>query len=179
MRSVTSWRRCVSELVGVAVLIGVVVASFASFSTYYMTTLGSVQPRLRNFRAYIAQTEVIVNNTLIREPTRNFTANYLYRVVFVIHNAGTEEITSISYSVISLRSNVVSVGTSDTNDVLDPLVVSGVPPASLKPNAILTFTLVVFSKKNLLSPDFSVLALRIVGTYGDGAIQEFLLVFPR
>lgn len=170
--------RCASELVAVAVLVGVVVVAFASYAVYYNATLVSAYPRLRTIRVYVSQTEVIVNNATITEPTRNFTAKFLYRVFFVVHNAG-EDVVSVNYTVLSLRSNVVSVGTNNTSDVLDPLLVSTPPPPAFHGNSVSTFSLIVFSKKNLLLPENSVLALRITCRYADGSTQDVLVVFPR
>lgn len=176
-------------------LLGVVVAGFISFTGFYYSLVNSAVPRPQDIKVYLVQNEVLVENktislsisrTLITvgqylyattEPI--FNCSYLYRVVVALYNPAPEPVVYINYSAISLNTSILTVGEYAVHDVYDPVALSPDLPTSIPANSMVTLRLTIASKKNLLAPGNSVLALRVVLYRSDNSTSQVLIVLPR
>lgn len=174
----TYLRPGVSEFVAILVLVTASVVATLIYISFASGFFGSVTPKTNYLRLSLASVEVLHSGspTTFSIGATSFTANYVYRVTFMLHNAGTDTVSSLQYSVRTLNPSVVSVGTSNANDVYDPVALSSYYsqrlPESVLPNQAVSFSLVVLSKKDLTVQQNAVLVISVRGSLPSGEVQE-------
>lgn len=173
------YTRGVSDFIAALIMIAISVAAAIIYATFTSMYFESVTPRSSNLRLSVASVEVLqsgVPKTFEVSPNNIYDSNYAYRVILVLHNAGTEPIENLRYSARSLDNRVLTVGTSRNSDVYDPIALAYTQgqqlPYSIPPNQAVAFSLLVLSKKNLLDPQNAVLVLVVKGTLPTGDTQE-------
>ncbi|MEM4584001.1 MAG: hypothetical protein QXV28_07035 [Ignisphaera sp.] len=176
-------KRSVSEFIALLIVITISLVAVFFFSSFFNSFLNSFTPRTQHLKLSVSSVEVLHSGTSISIPigSTSFTASYIYRVSFVLHNAGTEPVITLQYSVYSLNPSLVSVGINNNVDVYDPISLANTwtfspLPDSLDRNQAKAFTLLVLSKKDLTNQLYNVLVLRVRGTYLSGETQEAQVV---
>ncbi|MEM1693958.1 MAG: hypothetical protein QXU08_09730 [Ignisphaera sp.] len=173
--------RTVSEFISLFTVVAISIVAVLLFTTFFSNFLGSFTPKTRYLKLTVSSVEVLHSgtSTTLSIGSTTFNASYIYRVTLVLHNAGTEPVI-LQYSVHSLSPSVVSVGTSDSFDVYDPIslanIYSYLLPDTIAQNQAVSFSLVVPSKKDLATQYRDVLVLVVRGRYPSGETHEAQVV---
>lgn len=170
--------RSVSEFIALLMIITLSLIATFIYTSFFGGFLGSITPRVHHLKLSVSSVEPIHTGsaTTLSIGGVNFTANYIYRVTMVLYNAGTEPILTLQYSVRSLNPSVLSVGTSNAVDVYDPISLATFYgyqlPSSIQQNQAIAISLVIPSKKDLLTTQNAVLLFVVRGTLPSGESQE-------
>lgn len=170
--------RAVSEFVALLVLVTAAIISTLIYTSFVSGFFGSMSPRSHYLRLSVPSVEVLHSGspTTFYIGAVSFSANYVYRVTFVLHNSGTDTVSSLQYSVRTLNPSVVSVGTSAAHDVYDPIALASYHsqqlPDKVLPNQAVSFSLLILSKKDLTLQQNAVLVFAVRGSLASGEVQE-------
>uniref|UniRef100_A0A7C4GYT9 Uncharacterized protein n=1 Tax=Ignisphaera aggregans TaxID=334771 RepID=A0A7C4GYT9_9CREN len=166
--------KTVSEFVAILVMITISLVSVFLFTTFFSNFIYLFAPKPRYLKVSVSSIEVLYSGPPISVGSTNFTASYIYKANIVLHNYGTDNIINLWYSVYSLDPSLISIGTNDTADVYDPIILANTGlhrlPDSLNQNEAKVISLVIMSKKDLANNNVLILTVR--GIYSNNEKQE-------
>jgi hypothetical protein len=165
--------RIISEFIAILTLVAIAVVGAVLIYNFVGELMSKARPEVEYLKASVVGIEVVNEGSslTLNIGTYTFTASYIYKLNVVIHNAGDEKITSLSYTTIDIDPSL-DVCTSDSCDIFDPVIFTRTYtslPQSLDPNQAVQVTFTVASKTNLLALGSSPFLIKISGYLPDGS----------
>lgn len=168
--------RGISEFVSLLIVVTIAVVSVFIYTSFASGAVATASPKVRGLEVYVISREAVLTTTsTVRFSSKDYVPAVVYKVSFALVNSGTEPVTDIRYSVVSLNSSI-TVGSSRTSTVYDPVLFSSENgmflPSSLRPGQVASFTLIVMARVDVASPRHASLVLRVSGRLPSGEAVE-------
>lgn len=165
--------RYVSEFIALLTIVVLAVVSAVLLNNFVGGLISSSRANVKYLDASVSGIEVLhVGSPMqVQVSGSTFTASYIYRLNAVVHNAGNQKVTGLSFSTLSVDTSI-KVCTSDTCDIYDPVVfltTYSSLPTDLNPNQAVQISFTILSKRDLLSLGYSPFVIRVRGNLPDGS----------
>jgi len=166
--------RSVSEFIALLTIVVIAVVSSILVYVFVGNLVSTSRANVKHLEASVSNIEILYSGQPIQiniGSGSTFTASYIYRMIVVIHNAGSQRITQLSFQTFSIDQNI-KVCTADSCDVYDPVAfvrTYASLPSTLDPNQTIQINFTILSKKDLLQLGGSPFVIKVQGTLPDGS----------